>query len=25
MTAWISGQKNLDQALKDIDASWPAS
>jgi alpha-glucoside transport system substrate-binding protein len=25
MTAWISGQKDLDQALKDIDASWPAS
>jgi alpha-glucoside transport system substrate-binding protein len=23
MTAWISGQKNLDEALKDIDDSWP--
>jgi len=24
MTAWISGQKNLDQVLKDIDESWPS-
>jgi len=24
MTAWISGQKNLDQTLKDIDQSWPS-
>jgi alpha-glucoside transport system substrate-binding protein len=24
MTAWISGQKNLDAALKDIDQSWPS-
>ncbi|MDP9221462.1 MAG: carbohydrate ABC transporter substrate-binding protein, partial [Actinomycetota bacterium] len=23
MTAWISGGKSLDAALKDIDASWP--
>ena len=23
MTAWIGGQKNLDEALKDIDDSWP--
>ncbi len=23
MTAWISGQKDLDEALKDIDDSWP--
>jgi len=23
MTAWISGQKSLDEALKDIDDSWP--
>lgn len=23
MTAWISGQKNLDAALQDIDQSWP--
>jgi len=23
MTAWISGQKDLDTALKDIDESWP--
>jgi alpha-glucoside transport system substrate-binding protein len=25
MTAWISGQESLDEALKNIDASWPAS
>jgi len=25
MTAWISGQEDLDTALKNIDASWPAS
>jgi alpha-glucoside transport system substrate-binding protein len=25
MTSWISGQKTLDEALKDIDSSWPAS
>ena len=25
MTAWISGQENLDTALKNIDASWPSS
>jgi ABC-type glycerol-3-phosphate transport system substrate-binding protein len=25
MTAWISGQQNLDQALKGIDESWPAN
>ena len=25
MTAWISGQESLDTALKNIDASWPAS
>jgi alpha-glucoside transport system substrate-binding protein len=25
MTAWISGQESLDQALKNIDASWPSS
>jgi alpha-glucoside transport system substrate-binding protein len=24
-TAWISGQMSLDQALKDIDDSWPAT
>jgi len=24
MTAWISGQKDLDQVLKDIDESWPS-
>jgi alpha-glucoside transport system substrate-binding protein len=24
MTAWIGGQKNLDDALKDIQASWPS-
>jgi len=23
MTAWIGGQKDLDEALKDIDDSWP--
>jgi alpha-glucoside transport system substrate-binding protein len=23
MTAWISGQKDLDEALKEIDESWP--
>jgi alpha-glucoside transport system substrate-binding protein len=23
MVAWISGQKNLDQTLQEIDASWP--
>jgi alpha-glucoside transport system substrate-binding protein len=23
MTAWVSGQKSLDEALKDIDDSWP--
>lgn len=25
MTAWISGQTSLDDAIKNIDASWPAS
>ncbi|RVX43307.1 alpha-glucoside transport system substrate-binding protein [Nonomuraea polychroma] len=25
MTGWISGQQSLDQALKTIDGSWPAS
>jgi len=25
MTAWISGQENLDTALKNIDQSWPTS
>jgi alpha-glucoside transport system substrate-binding protein len=25
MTAWISGQESLDQALKNIDASWRSS
>jgi alpha-glucoside transport system substrate-binding protein len=25
MTAWISGQEDLDTALKNIDASWPAT
>lgn len=25
MTSWVSGQKSLDDALKDIDASWPSS
>jgi alpha-glucoside transport system substrate-binding protein len=25
MTAWISGQEDLDTALKNIDTSWPAS
>ncbi|MEO7942994.1 MAG: ABC transporter substrate-binding protein [Marmoricola sp.] len=25
MTAWISGQEDLDTALKNIDESWPAS
>jgi alpha-glucoside transport system substrate-binding protein len=25
MTAWISGQEDLDTALKNIDASWPSS
>lgn len=25
MTAWISGQQDLDTTLKNIDASWPAS
>ena len=24
MTAWVSGQKSLDEALKDIDESWPS-
>jgi alpha-glucoside transport system substrate-binding protein len=24
MTAWIGGQKSLDEALKDIDDSWPS-
>jgi alpha-glucoside transport system substrate-binding protein len=24
MTAWISGQQNLDETLKDIDDSWPS-
>jgi len=24
MTAWVSGQEDLDTALKNIDASWPA-
>ena len=23
-TAWVSGQKSLDEALKDIDDSWPS-
>ncbi len=25
MTAWISGQQDLDTTLKNIDESWPAS
>jgi len=25
MTAWISGQEDIDAALKNIDASWPSS
>ena len=25
MTSWISGQESLDEALKNIDESWPAS
>jgi alpha-glucoside transport system substrate-binding protein len=25
MTSWISGQESLDQALKNIDSSWPSS
>ncbi len=25
MTAWISGQEDLDTALKNIDDSWPSS
>jgi len=25
MTAWISGQEDLDTALSNIDASWPSS
>ena len=25
MTAWISGEESLDDAIKNIDASWPAS
>jgi ABC-type glycerol-3-phosphate transport system substrate-binding protein len=25
MTAWISGQENVDSALKNIDSSWPSS
>ena len=25
MTAWISGQEDLDTALTNIDASWPSS
>ena len=25
MTKWISGQENLDAALKNIDDSWPSS
>ena len=25
MTAWITGEEDLDTALKNIDASWPAS
>jgi alpha-glucoside transport system substrate-binding protein len=24
MTSWVSGQKSLDEALKDIDDSWPS-
>ena len=24
MTAWISGQEDIDTALKNIDESWPA-
>jgi alpha-glucoside transport system substrate-binding protein len=24
MTAWVSGQKSLEEALKDIDESWPS-
>jgi alpha-glucoside transport system substrate-binding protein len=24
MTSWVSGQKSLDEALKDIDESWPS-
>jgi alpha-glucoside transport system substrate-binding protein len=24
MTAWVSGQRSLDEALKDIDESWPS-
>jgi alpha-glucoside transport system substrate-binding protein len=24
MTAWVSGQKNLDESLKDIEDSWPS-
>jgi alpha-glucoside transport system substrate-binding protein len=24
MTAWVSGQKSLDEALKDIEESWPS-
>jgi alpha-glucoside transport system substrate-binding protein len=25
MTAWISGQQDLDTTLTNIDASWPSS
>ena len=25
MTAWISGQQDLDTTLSNIDASWPSS
>ena len=25
MTAWISGQEDINTALKNIDASWPSS
>jgi alpha-glucoside transport system substrate-binding protein len=25
MTAWINGNESLDDALKNIDASWPTS
>ena len=24
MVAWVSGQKDLDTALKDIESSWPS-
>ena len=25
MTAWISGDEDIDTALKNIDSSWPSS